>query len=230
MRRCRHRRYGAVMPTTARRRLPRVLAALIVLSLAAAGCTTTGTGGGADGLEPLGAVPDAEALDRAAESIPEAPEAAAHALVQLLRGADRDTAVAATAEILRRAGFPIVTADGHVVALPDERMAFNHTVYVEFVPALTAQVRADAGYDAADVADYLTALGIAGEPLDAGVLVGTFAQWGKDEADITETRFAGAVARESGWQRGELFAPDAPAPRIDPLQFVLLSGHATGFT
>lgn len=202
----------------------------MVLSLATAGCTATGTGGGSDGLEPLGAVPDAAALETAAASLPETPEDAARALVQTLRGADRDQAVAATAEILRRAGFPIVTADGHIVALPDGWTAFNHTVYVELIPALTAQVRADSGYAASDVADYLTALGISGDAVDEGTIVGVFAHWGKSVGDVAETRFAGAVARESGWQRGELFAPDAPAPRVDPLQFVLLSGHATAFT
>jgi hypothetical protein len=219
------------MPAVARRRPLRAIAALIAVGLAVTGCTTTdAAGGGGASLEPLGAVPGATALDDIAADIPEAPEAAAHDLMALVRGPDRDRAVAATTEILRRAGFPIVTADGHVLALPDTWIARNHSIYAEFVPALTAHVRADSGYDASDVADFLTAVGVSGEAFDENVVVGAFAHWGKNETDIPETRFAGAVARESGWLRGEIFAPGATAPRIDPLQLMLFVGHATALT
>src|SRR5699024_2909721 len=68
-------------------------------------------------LDPL--VPDAASLTAVAAQLPPDPVDAAEALVGTIFGADDVAAVAATGELLRRAGLPLVSATGPVVALPD---------------------------------------------------------------------------------------------------------------
>jgi hypothetical protein len=206
-------------------------------------------------LDPL--VPDAASLTAVAAQLPSDPVDAAEALVGTIFGADDVAAVAATGELLRRAGLPLVSATGPVVALPDGLTIISDPLYVEQLPALTRSVRDHTEFTPAQLSDTLQYIGVTTTALPAPVVVGMLAAWGKDGDAPAESAFAGAAVRALAKARGELLVPAAlvddstlatlakdpgslsqqqlallAAPGrlsgLDPVQFLLAVAHASG--
>ncbi len=206
-------------------------------------------------LDPL--IPTAASLAAAARGLPADPVDAAESLVGTIFGADDAAAVAATGELLRRAGLPLVSAAGPVVALPDELTIISDPIDVELLPTLTRSVRDGTEFSPAQLADTLTYLGVTTTPLPSDTLVGTLAAWGKDASAPAESVVAGAAVRALARARGQLLVPSAlpdaatlstlakdpglltaqqlsllAAPGrlsgLDPLQFLLFVAHASG--
>jgi len=202
-------------------------------------------------------VPTADALAAVGGALPADPVAAAESLVGTIFGKNDEAAVAATGELLRRAGLPLVSAAGPVVALPAGITIVSDPIDVELLPTLTRSVRDHTEYTPQQLADTLQYLGVTSKPLPAKVVIGMLAAWGKDRGAPAESVFAGASVRALARARGQLLVPsellDEPtlaalakdpasltqqqlsmlsAPGrlsgLDPLQFLLTVAHASG--
>lgn len=255
------------MPTV-RRRIRVVVAVIVAAAMTA---TTMGpapdadaqtaaraaAAGDAAGFDWAALVPTAASLHSVAAGLPDDPISASEQLVEILWGADSLAAVSAAGEILRRAGLPLVSADGPVMALPDGNVITNVPILVEFLPTLTDTARNGTFYRPSQLGELLQGFGFARElPTDREV-VGLLAAWGKGDDDIPEVRAAGASARALARIRGELLIPAAiPTPEqeqqladdpdsvpeaviqwltsggvargIDPITAVLLLAHSSG--
>jgi hypothetical protein len=212
----------------------------------------TGAGGG----DVADLVPTKDSLAGVSRGLPTDPVDATDALVAKVFGTDPAVAAAAAGEILRRAGLPLVSAAGTVVALPDGPVIVNQPIYVEELPDLADAVRSGMEYTPDQVAAMLQATGVTTSPLTAKEVVGTLAQWGKQPGDPTASVVAGTAARALADWRHELLIPDnvpdqaelqalsdhpdsltgqqlshllAPGriTGLDPLQAILLLAHAT---
>lgn len=223
---------------------------------------STGDSGAATSGDPVAVddpatIPDSGALTAAAEGLPPDPAEAAAALVDRMFGDDPAQAVAATGELLRRAGLPLGSGAGPMVALPDKYVITNAQIGVELLPRLTEQARDGLAFDLDQVQALLTHLGIPQGELTDEELVGTLAEWGKGDGDPAESRTAGAAERALAHRHGQLLAPtdmpdaatltalrDKPeslpldeyqrligqptAITLDPVQVVLLVAHMAG--
>lgn len=174
---------------------------------------------------PLAAlIPDAQALSAAAAGLPADPGRAAEQLVDKVFGPDDRIAVAATGELLRRAGLPLVSAAGPVVAMPAGLAVISTPVDVELLPGLTRSVRSGTEYTPLQLAQTLTYLGTAsGNPMTGTDVVHVLAQWGKDAAAPAESVTAGAAVRALARARGQLLVP---AAMVDQATLALVAGHA----
>lgn len=241
----------------------RLAALLAVVATATSACTGGGSGhrqppgpAGSDGprVDTSAAIPDAAALKGAAAGLPADPAAAASALVDRMFGADPGAAVAATGELLRRAGIPLGSGKGPIVALPDGLTIVNAQVGVELLPALTEQVREGIQFDLGQVHAALAHVGVPEAKLTAPQLIATLAEWGKGAKDQAAARYAGAAERALAAHHGQVFAQsqviptatatamrdkpqalspavftqaaDTVVPQLDPVQLILLVAHA----
>lgn len=157
-------------------------------------------------------VPTAASLQSVAAGVPDDPIAAAEHLAEIVWGDDSLAAVSATGEILRRAGLPLVSVDGPVVALPEGGVITDAPVLVELLPTLTDAARAGTMHTPDQVAELLEVVGFAAEVPDGRDVVGLLAAWGKSYGDrgpddIAEVRGAGAAARALARIRGQLLVP-----------------------
>ncbi len=200
-------------------------------------------------------VPTAASLQAVRKGLPADPITSTEALVGKVFGADPVAAVSATAEILRRAGLPLVSSAGPVIALPDHSVIVNIPIDVEFLPMLTNAVRTGVGYSPGQLSQSLQVLGVTTKPLTDVQVVGTLAAWGKTVGAPAEVVVAGAAVRALAERRGQLLVPSAlsdpetdaaindhpdsvdldrlarlTAPAsirdLDPLQYLLFVSHA----
>jgi hypothetical protein len=245
----------------------RLVALVAAIPLVASACTGGSPGGhGAAGpaghggassapaVDQPGNIPDAAALKRVAAGLPADPAAAASALADKIFAGDGKTAAAATGELLRRAGLPLGSGKGPIVALPDGVTIVNAQLGVELLPALAEQVREGMQFDLSQVLAALAHVGVPEAKLTAAQLVGTLAEWGKGAKDLPAAQYAGAAERALAAHHGQLFAQDQllPAatatalqdkpqslrpdayqravavnpPALDPIQLILLVAHA----
>ncbi|MCL4562734.1 MAG: hypothetical protein M1281_19245 [Chloroflexi bacterium] len=231
------------------RTLPRILNFIVILSLSA--CSLGGAprakpsilaSGEPDGqgatqpgapsidsavnLFPLVTTAD---LQKVASGLPADPGEAALALAGMIYQGDETTAQAAVGEILRRAGVPLVSADGPVIGWPDDRVLVDAEVYVDFLPEIADSLRAGDFYTPTQLADLLAGIFQSEETLPARGLVSFFAGWGKIPDDPAELRWAGAAVRALAAQRGQVFYPQADLEQlhIDLLQTSLLLAQLT---
>lgn len=183
---------------------------------------------GSDQPAGSGAV-DSAAVKAVANGLPDDPAQAAEQLVAEIHSGDGKRSAAATAELLRRAGHPIVSAKGPVVALPDKVALFDAPIYAELVPLLAEATRAGDRYTVDQFATLLTAVGLTPKQATFAQLMATFGGWGKGERDNSIFVTAGTAVRALSAQRQQvLFAgADPETVHLDPLQTVLLLSHAT---
>lgn len=232
--------------TTFRHRARTAIAAVVIAAMTAAmlgqgpiaSATTAPT---APGFDWDALVPTPDSLRSVADALPDGEVAAAEQLVEIVWGSDSLAAVSATGEILRRAGLPLVSADGPVVALPEGSVIVNAPVLVELLPTLTAAARSGTIFPPEQVGELLEFIGFAATPPTAADVVGLLAAWGKQYTgggsggdanggsggDIAEVRAAGAAARALARVRGDLLVPDF-VTGIDPITTVMLLAHAAG--
>lgn len=156
-------------------------------------------------------IPTAASLKAVRRGLPADPVAATEALVSTIFGADQVAAVSATAEILRRSGLPLVSADGPVVALPDDIVLTTMPVDVEFLPSLTDSVRAAEEYEFDQVGAILTTAGGNKPAVTGRQLVEVLAAWGKNTGAPTASVVAGTAVRALAAARHELLLPSAVA-------------------
>jgi hypothetical protein len=150
-------------------------------------------------------IPGEEALAEAGTGLPSDPAEAASALVDRMFGDDPARAVAATGELLRRAGLPLGSGMGPMVAMPDDLVITNAQIGVALLPAMTEQVLGGTAFDLDQVHTLLAHLGVSDAFTDAQ-LIGMIAEWGKGEKDPAESRSAGAAMRALAAKHRQLFA------------------------
>ncbi|HYK95099.1 MAG TPA: hypothetical protein VE011_04405 [Candidatus Dormibacteraeota bacterium] len=208
----------------ARRVIRRLVAVLLAstLPLGATLVTSANARGGSDG-GPAAAY--ARGL-RALGDLPADPARAAVALVAAITGGNGETANAATIELLRRSGMPVVSADGPVIALPNDYVLVDAAVYAELIPSLTASVRVGNALSPDQFGGYLNDLGAYPNELSPGVLVGGLGTWGKDADSGPAERTAGAAIRALSASRGEVLYAEADPGQLhlDMLQLTLVLG------
>lgn len=219
-----------------------------------------GTGGTTDDGAPQFSpadIPDAAAIIAAGKDLPADPVAAASALVDHMFSDEPAQATAATGELLRRAGLPLGSGAGPMVAMPSTYVITNAQIGVELLPELTQQARDGRAFDLSQVQALLTHLGIPKGQFTDAELIGTLAEWGKGDKDPAESRTAGAAERALAEKHGQLLAasdvPDAAtvtalrdkpeslpideyqrlidnpiAITLDPVQVLLLVAHMAG--
>ena len=169
----------------------------------------------------------AEEMKAVSALVPEAPKEGAIALVKIIHGDDETLARAATGELLRRSGMPLVSIYGPVIALPDVLILGDAPVYVELIDELTDATRRHNFYTPTDLAELLNAIGFSDEVLPAEVLVEALGLWGKVENAPSESVVASAAVRALSFQRRQVLyaGADPNDVQIDPLQTVLILAH-----
>lgn len=169
----------------------------------------------------------AEELEMVADMVPDHPREGAIALVNIIHGPDELLARAATGELLRRAGLPLISIYGDVIALPDVLILGDAPVYVELIDNLTEATRRQNFYTPYDLAVLLNIIGFSDEVLPEDVLMEALGLWGKSEDAPNESVVASAAVRALSFQRGQvLFAGADPEDvQIDPLQTLLILAH-----
>lgn len=210
-----------------------VVASLLVACTGGAGSSPDGSSAGGDGPgssdapagDPAGRIADA------ASGLPDDPRAAARTLVRAIFTAPDDAAaVGPLGELFRRSGLPVVTADGSIVALPDDAGFERAPVYLELLEGVAHSVRARSAIPYPAFASGLTQLGITTEdaPWEAFALL--LGSWGKspDTPDFAAT--ASSAVRALAAERGETIDPygSDDAQWIDPVQSLLLVTHLGG--
>lgn len=186
------------------------------------------------GGEPDTAAPDPTALRQQmatlAAGLPDEPRAAARELVTIVRDGSDAEALAATAELARRAGLPVASVDGDVIGLPDD-VAFSDIVLpAELLGNVTRSVRSGALYDVESVGNLLYHLDTVDGPLPWAQLAYAVANWGKETDAPAFIQSAAATVRALSGERGDVFSPALPAAEqgIDALQLMLIVAHAGG--
>lgn len=201
----------------------RVAAALTVFTLLAglAACT--------DDPEPGAGGITGENLLAVGKGLPGDPARAAEQLVGTIHGADPKQAEVATAELLRRSGFVIVTGAGSVVAVPDRLALRDAHVYAELIPVLTRSTRDGYLYTVGQLSEVLHGIGATGKPPTFGQITGEVASWGKRPGADPIFQTAASAVRALSILRGQVLhaEADAESTYLDPLQNLLLLGHAT---
>ncbi|WP_431729304.1 hypothetical protein [Verrucosispora sp. TAA-831] len=197
--------------------------ALLCLALVASACTAD-----RDDPPPSAGV-DRPALEAVAATLPADPVEAAERLVTEIHAADPTRSAAATAELLRRAGHPIVSVRGPVVALPDQVALHDAPVYAELLPLLAAATRAGDRYTVDQFAELLDAVGLTRKKMTFAQVTTAVAGWARepDHHPIFVTAAAGVRALSAHRQQVLFAAADPDTAYLDPLQTVLLLGHAT---
>ncbi|GAA2218381.1 hypothetical protein ACFY2R_23880 [Micromonospora olivasterospora] len=203
-------------------RPPRLVAAVLAVSLVLAGCTD-------DSSEPAKVSELAGAMSTVAQDLPPDAVEAAERLVDIVLDGTPDQSVAAAAELLRRSGVPIVSSGGPVVAMPDALVLYDSPVYAELIPALVTATRARDRYAVDQWATLLTSLGLTTRKLTFAQVTNALAGWGKLDGEQPAFTTAAAVVRALSARRGQVLYPAAAVATtyLDPLQTVLLLAHAT---
>lgn len=165
-----------------------------------------------------------------AASLPAEPRAAARQLVEVMRTGTDAEALTATAELARRAGFPIVSVAGDVVAIPDEAAFSDIVVPAELLGNITRSVRSGALYNAESVGNLLFHLDTVDGPMPWPQLAQAVSMWGRDDASPAFIRSAAATVRALSGERGQVFSPAMPAAEqgLDALQVLIIIAHAGG--
>ncbi len=165
-----------------------------------------------------------------AASLPDDRRMAARTLVRAVRQGTDAEALVAAAELLRRSGFPIVSVDGPVVALPGDVAFSDIPLTAELLGNVTASVRSGSLYPVDAVGSVLHQLETVDGPLPWPQLAVAAADWGKDDAAPDYIVTAAAALRALSGERGQVFAASQPASAqgIDALQLMILLGHAGG--
>ena len=127
--------------------------------------------------------------------VPSDPYAAAGTLVSLAYDPDPEIGAAAVTEILRRAGIPVVSPDGPVVALPDDLVLVDALTYDGSVADVASSVRQGDGWALSDFTEGLKGLGAIAEFVEPAHMAAAMGDLGRNASDPTEVRFAGAVMR-----------------------------------
>lgn len=172
----------------------------------------------------------AQDLASVGAGLPSDPTDAALDLVDIVLGDDPARARAATAELLRRSGFPLISADGAVIGSPDGLVLEDAYLYIELIPEVTDGARNGDHYTLAQLAEL-----IAQVPEDpaaapsAAELMEWLRTWGKDEGETAGERTAAASIRALSAHAGVVLHPAAePADiRLGVLSTVLAFGWAT---
>lgn len=216
--------------TRPRRRRGGAFGALAMLATSAVlltGCVA-GPVGGHQARQLGGDPPTLEELRGVRESLPETPVARAEKLVETMFGSDRRASIAATAEILRLSGLPLVDDEGHVVAASDDLVIADALVPLRYVTWITDSVTGGHYYDGGGVASLLESFGITvpgtttSEQLQAELR-----NWGKATEALPQAAFAGAASRALALHRGSLPIEGAPV-EVDGLQLVLFLAQLAG--
>lgn len=202
------------------RRAPFV--ALICAAMITSACTH-----GPGDVSEESAVVDRTALEAISTDLPDDPATAAERLVEDVVTGDEQRSAAATAELLRRSGHAIVTAGGPVVAMPDQLAMIDAPVYAELVPILADATRAGDRYSLEQFATILTAVGLTEQDATPAQLAAAIGGWAKEPDDHAVFATAAAGVRALAGHRQQVFFPAAGELYLDPLQTVLLLGHAT---
>jgi len=157
---------------------------------------------------------------------------AALALVALIHGTDERTALAATAELLRRSGLPLVALDGRVIALSDALVLADAEIYIDLVAELARATRRGDFYTPGQIAALLAEIGYGEDVLPPVVLVAGLGQWGKAPDAPAESVVASAAVRALAGRRLEVLylGADLSLIKFDPLQTALILAHATSRT
>ena len=176
------------------------------------------------------AVPEltAGAMAAAAAGLPNSPEGAATALVDRILTSDVSTSNAATAELLRREGLPLIHADGSIFALPDKIVVIDQPVYVELVPQLARALRQERAYSTDQVAAILNSGAPQATPVFGEVVIDLLRNWGKESDAPEPARYAGAAARAFAAHREELYFLGLQSADVDPLTTIVLIAHLVG--
>jgi len=171
-----------------------------------------------------------QAMVALSAGLPDEPQAAARALVDLLRTGTDAEALAATAELARRAGFAIVSVHGDVVAVPDEATFSDIALPAELLGNVTRSVRSGALYSVDSVGNLLFHLDTVDGPMPWPQLAHVVSAWGKDDAAPPFIRSAAATVRALSGERGDVFSPAMPAAEqgLDALQVLIITAHAGG--
>ena len=196
---------------------------LLCVAALATACTA-----GREESAPTGRV-DRAAIESVAGTLPDDPVEAVERLVAVIHADDPARSAAAVAELLRRAGHPIVSAKGPVVAMPDGLALHDAPVYAELIPLLAAATRAEDRYTVEQFASLLTAVGLTPKKLTFGQLTGVVAEWARqpDAHPIFVSGAAGVRALSAHRQQVLFPGADSATTYLDPLQTILLLGHAT---
>lgn len=184
---------------------------------AAGGADSTGGGGDVVGQ-----------VLRAGEGLPADPRLAARQLVRRIVGAPTDEAAAGeVGEILRRSGFPIVTADGEIVALPDDGGFPDYPVYAEVLVDYARSVRSSTGYPYSTFAKQMVELGVYQGIVDWPVMATVLSLWGKDPAEAHVSASASSAVRALADTHGMPIDASRNGDDVflDPLQATILAAH-----
>lgn len=204
-------------------RWPTAVAVIVCAALVTTGCTLDSPGGGGD------AAVDAAAIEEVAIGLSDDPATAAEQLVAEIVAGDEARSAAATAELLRRSGHAIVSADGPVVAVPDQLAMIDAPAYVELVPTLAEATREGDRYTLEQFATLLTAVGLTEQDAPPAQLAAAIGGWAKEPGDHAIFATAAAGVRALAGQRQQVLYSGAASADIflDPLQTTLLLAHAT---
>lgn len=167
-------------------------------------------------------------IDEAGASLPEDPRAAVRSLVNALMSAESDdSAAGAVGELLRRAGFPIVTADGDVVALPDDAGFPELPIYAELLPDIAESVRTQTGYPFSTVASHLAQAGVFPEAPDWPTVATMLSRWGKDADAPPVVMAASSAIRGLAGSHGQPFDATRNPDDVffDVVQLMVLYAH-----
>ena len=176
------------VPASRRRARRLLLAILVSVIVPTSGVLGAATPPSAAPTGPLPTLPD----------LPTDPADAAAVLVELVHGPDVALAVEATGELLRRAGIPLVTTAGAVVALPDHAVLADEPVYAPLVAQVAGAVRQGDFYAPDQLAELLAGLDVTNGPLPTATLLGGLGAWGKDPDALPESG-ASQAPRSGPW-------------------------------
>ncbi|TCB98466.1 hypothetical protein E0H26_08795 [Micromonospora zingiberis] len=212
-----------VDPPRGRVRWRRPVAVLLCVAVVGTACTSD-----RDDPTPTGSV-DRAAIESVAGTLPADPVEAAERLVGVIHAEDPGRSAAATAELLRRSGHPIVSAKGPVVALPDQVTLYDAPVYAELIPLLATATRAQDRYTVDQLGSLLQAVGLTPKKLTFAQLTTAVAGWAKEPDDHPIFVSAAAGVRALSAHRDQVLfsGADPTTTHLDPLQTILLLGHAT---
>lgn len=222
---------GSLLPRRARRHVG--LCALVITALFASTATPVPVRvvEAAPITRSLSAVSaTADEFEAVAATLPADAVAATMILVELATADDGRLSRAAIGELLRRAGFALVTTEGAAVAVPDGMVLYNIPIYVDLLTELSDAVRNGSHYSTEELGWMLADMGSPGaEPIASSTIVAALGDWGKGEGAPVESVVAGTAVRALAARRGEVlwYGGDAAAVVIDPLQLLLLVGHLT---
>ena len=153
-------------------------------------------------------VPTASSLAAVDVGLPADPTEATMDLVQKIFGTDREAAISATGEVLRRAGLPLVSALGPIVAMPDHEVIVNAADPGRVHPDAHRLHQGRRLLDTGPTRPDPQLRGLHSSIRSpAPQVVGILDQWGKGPRTPTESVVAGTAIRALAAQRHQLLIP-----------------------